>query len=205
MIPLLLLLARLRKLYCSIKRWLLTILVLLIAGLSVGCHDGEAIRRDREHNNAVQKQLAEAAKQLITAEAQARQDFLKTQNQLEVSRQAIVGQQKDVLSSFDRLENERRQIASERMIDSLLASGIESAGLITAVLVPFFLLAWIINTACQTKTLPEMDAMVLEYRILAEETPLLAQTMGPGDAKGDLAKLEQKEPSVLNLPHHAIS
>ena len=124
---------------------------------------------------------------------------------MEVSRQAIVGQQKDVLSSFDRLENERRQIASERMIDSLLASGIESAGLITAVLVPFFLLAWIINTACQTETLPELDAMVLEYHILAEETPLLAQTMVPVDAKGDLAKLEQKEPSVLNLPHHAIS
>ncbi len=50
------------KLYRSIKRWLLTSLVLVIAGLSVGCHDGEAIRRDREHNNAVQKQLAEAAK-----------------------------------------------------------------------------------------------------------------------------------------------
>ncbi len=200
-----LLLNSLKRLCYSIKRWLFSSLVLLIATLTVGCADTESIRRDREHNNAVQLELAAASKQLVVAEAQARQDFLKTQDKLEVSRQAIVGQHKDVLTAFDRLEKERQQIATERMIDSQVAQGIESFGLLTAVMVPFFLLAWLVSTSFATNEANEVESMLLEYRILAEDTPVLTCGTATVEAGEKLAKLEQKMPQQLRLTQQAVS
>lgn len=138
------------------------ILLLLLAPIITGCEESVAARREREHVNAMQRQVTEASREFITADADARKGLVEAQKSIEQTRKSIVQQQTDVQSGLDRLEEERKSIAAERVIDGLLSDSIESIGIVLAVLVPLLLLGWLMHRFWQTDSVPEVDAMVIQ-------------------------------------------
>ncbi len=119
------------------------LLLLLLSPIIVGCNEDEAARREREHINAIQRQVTEASREFITADAEARKGWVAAQKSLEQTRKSIVQQQTDIQSGLDRLESERISIASPRATDLLLSKSIEAVGTVVAVLVPLLLLGWL--------------------------------------------------------------
>jgi len=66
------------------------ILLLLLAPLLVGCEEEEAARQKREHVKAMQKQVTEATRELVTADANARKGWVEAQQSFENTRSSIV-------------------------------------------------------------------------------------------------------------------
>ena len=143
-----------------LRRW--GLLLLFLAPILTGCEESETVRRDRDHVNAMQRQVTEASKEFITADAEARRDWAEAQKSFEQTRKSIVQQQADIQSGFDRLESERTDIASLRIFDLLMSDSIEAVGMVLAVLVPFFLLGWLMQRFWQTDSVPEVDAMIVQ-------------------------------------------
>ncbi len=138
------------------------ILLILLYPFIVGCGDGAAAAlREREHVNALQKQVAEASNGLVTADAEARKGWVQAQQSFEQTRQSIVQQQADVQSGLNRLEAERKSIAAARVTDLLLAGSIESIGIVLACLVPLLLQGWLMLRVWQTDSPPEVDATLV--------------------------------------------
>ena len=109
---------------------------LLLLGLVLwggGCADErvanvarEAADRQAEQNRQIahqSHQVAETTKQLVAADAQARRELIALQKDLQ-ARQAAIAQQQDCL------EAERRQMAAQRQLESILGPAIESLGLV---------------------------------------------------------------------------
>lgn len=79
------------------------------------------------------QQLAEAAKELVTLDAESRLQLLKAQTKL----QSELNQQQSSLdASRSHLEEERRQIAVARVRDPIVAESIQQVGLLLACLLP---------------------------------------------------------------------
>ena len=139
----------------------LGILLILLAPIITGCGDDVAARREREHVNAMQQQVTEASKGLVTADAEARKGWVAAQQSFEQTRKSIVQQQTDIQSGLDRLELERKSIATQRATDLLLSGSIEAIGTVVAVLVPLLLLGWLMQRFWQTDSVPEVDEMIV--------------------------------------------
>ena len=137
------------------------ILLVLLAPLIVGCDDEEA-QREREHVKAMQRQVTEASRELVSADANARKSWVDAQHSFEKTRSSIVKQQSDVQAGLDRLETERRSIATERVTDVLMSGTIESIGTIVACLVPLLLLGWLMQRVWQNDLVPELDVVTVE-------------------------------------------
>jgi len=138
------------------------ILLVLLVPLLVGCEDEEAARREREHVKAMQKQVTEATRELVSADANARKGWVDAQQSFENTRSSIVKQQSDVQSGLDRLETERKSIATERVTDVLMSGTIEAVGTIVACLVPLLLLGWLMQRVWQNDSVPELDVVTVE-------------------------------------------
>lgn len=136
------------------------LLMLILAPIITGCEESAA-RRDRDHVNAMQRQVTEASKGFITADAEARRGWVEAQTSFEQTRKSIVQQQTDIQSGLDRLEHERKAIVAQRAADGLLSDSIEAIGLVLAVLVPLLLLGWLMHRFWQTDSVPEVDAMIV--------------------------------------------
>jgi hypothetical protein len=124
----------------------IVILVTTIAGLLIalsGC-DGpneharvaqvatEAAERQAEQNRVIAHQnqeLAGATKELVAADAKARQEMATLHHDLQ-------GEQAKVDQGRDQLEGDRRAIAAQRNRDPIVAVALESLGLILACLLP---------------------------------------------------------------------
>ena len=139
----------------------LGILLLLLAPIITGCGDDVAARREREHVNAMQRQVTEASREFITANADARKGWVAAQQSFEQTRKSIVQQQTDIQSGLDRLELERKSIATQRATDLLLSGSIEAIGTVVAVLVPLLLLGWLMQRFWQTDSVPEVGEMIV--------------------------------------------
>ena len=87
-------------------------------------------------------QLAQAAKELVTLDAQARRELLAAQSDLasQLAQQQSVGDAKR-----DELEQERREIAGKRNRDPIIASAIQYTGLILGCLSPLAICAFVIR------------------------------------------------------------
>ncbi len=138
----------------------LGILLILLAPIITGCGDDVAARREREHVNAMQRQVTEASREFITADAEARKGWVEAQQSFEQTRKSIVQQQTDIQSGLERLETERKSIVAERVTDRLVFSSIQAMGVVTAVLVPLILFGWLMQRFWQTESLPEVDSMI---------------------------------------------
>ena len=112
----------------------------LIALIAIGCSSGddrlvelsrESAERQAEQNRLVEtnnRQVLEATNKLVEADAKSRTENIELHRQIETERSGI-NQQRDAL------EQERRQIATERSRDPIIAQSIgAAAGLIAAIL-----------------------------------------------------------------------
>ncbi len=139
----------------------LGILLILLAPIITGCGDDVAARREREHVNAMQRQVTEASREFITADAEARKGWVAAQQSFEQTRKSIVQQQTDIQSGLDRLESERKSIVAERTTDLLLSRTIEAIGIVLAGLVPLLLLGWLMRRFWQTDSVQDIDEMIV--------------------------------------------
>ena len=87
-------------------------------------------------------QLAQAAKELVNLDAQARRELLAAQSDLTSQ---LAQQQSVVDAKRDELEQERREIAGRRNRDPIIASAIQYTGLILGCLAPLAICAFVIR------------------------------------------------------------
>ncbi len=87
-------------------------------------------------------QLAQAAKELVNLDAQARRELLAAHSELTTQ---INKQQSVVDAKRDELEHERREIAGKRNRDPIIASSIKHTGLILVCLAPLAICAYVIH------------------------------------------------------------
>src|SRR5580704_1896168 len=112
----------------------------VVALITIGCSSGDArlvelsrqsADRQAEQNRLVEtnnRQVLEATNRLVEADAKSRTENSELHEQIEAERSGI-NQQRDAL------EQERRQIAGERIRDPIIAESIRAvAGLIAAIL-----------------------------------------------------------------------
>ena len=112
----------------------------LLALVGVGCSSGderlvelsrESTERQAEQNRLVEannRQVLEATNRLVEADAKSRTENIDLHRQIETERSGVHQQR-------DALEQERRQIAGERIRDPIIAESIRAvAGLIAAIL-----------------------------------------------------------------------
>ena len=132
---------------------LLPLVLPVIAGCDVGAQ--------REHVNALQKDVTRATRELVANEAEARRGITEAQKSIEQTRSTLTQQQTDIQSGLDRLESERKAIFSQRVTDRLLASSIESIGTVVACLVPMSLLGRLMLRFWQTDSVPEVDEILV--------------------------------------------
>ena len=87
-------------------------------------------------------QLAQAAKELVNLDAQARRELLAAQSDLSSQ---LAQQQSVVDAKRDELEQERREIAGRRNRDPIIASAIKHTGQILGCLAPLAVCAFVIR------------------------------------------------------------
>ena len=116
-------------------------------------------------------QLAQAAKELVNLDAQARRELLAAQSELTSQ---LAQQQSVVDAKRDELEQERREIAGRRNRDPIIASAIKHTALILGCLAPLAVCAFVIR---------QMQAQEPDHAAVAE---LLVQ--------------ELTKPKILTVP-----
>lgn len=142
-----------------------------LAVVCVGCVDDtrlvelarEADRRQAEQNQALAQQsqaVVETARQLVQADATARQQLVAAQASLE---EQLLGQRAELDRQRDALENERRAIASQRYRDPLLAQALVQLGSLAACILPI-VVCWLV--LCRRS--PEVDATELQVLLVQE-------------------------------------
>lgn len=129
----------------------------------------EAANRQAEQNRQMadlQKQVAEGSKRLVEADAQARGEMNALQRDLQQS-QSEVGRQRDLL------ENDRREIASQRHLDPIIASAIMDTGMVLACLLPLLLAGYALRCVFAPGQTDSVVAEVLVREITTDEPLLL--------------------------------
>jgi hypothetical protein len=162
-----------KKIWFRRAPWILLILPIL------GCNDGadqrlaqmaqDATQRQAEQNKQManlQQHVAEGAKTLVDADAQARQELLQLQRELRTD-QADVGRQRDAL------ESERREIAKERYWDSILGTSIYAGAGILACLLPLLVCCWLLHTTRDKQGTDEALAELLVEELVTDRPLLL--------------------------------
>lgn len=114
-------------------------------------------------------QLAEAAKELVERDAEARRELLAAQQELASQ---LNEQQSTIYTGHDQLEQDRRDIAEQRHRDPIIAAVIQNVGLIIACLLPLLIAVQVI---WQMKSQEPDHAAVAELLTLdlTSEEPLL--------------------------------
>ncbi|REK48392.1 MAG: hypothetical protein DWQ46_02355 [Planctomycetota bacterium] len=137
---------------------------------AIGCDENENqrladmaerhLRNQAEQNRRMadlQKEVAEGARRLVEADAQARKEMVVLQRE--------VGRQRDAL------EAERRDLAAKRRLDPLLAAAITHIGLLLVCLLPLLLCWHLLRRPAE----PTDDRAVAELLLedLVTDRPLL--------------------------------
>jgi hypothetical protein len=141
--------------------------------------------RQREQNELIARQseaviqenqwIAEAARELVAKDAEARQEMVRAQRELHGALQAE-------RSGIDRqramLDQERREIAEQRHRDPVIAETIRSVGTLIVCLVPLLVAAYALSRMGQAQ--PEGEELAeLLVRELAGENPTLLPSRRP--------------------------
>ncbi len=142
-----------------------TSLVLTILGFLffafTGCNEDE-----RAQVNRSQAQVAEASRQLVQADANARTETIAMQRDLQKGQDEL-GRQRD------QLENDRRQYADQRNRDPIIANTILDVGMILACLLPLALCIFLV-LSLRDKSQSDSDlADVLVQEVVSDEPFLL--------------------------------
>jgi hypothetical protein len=114
-------------------------------------------------------QLAEAAKEMVASDAEARAEMIAAHDRLNGQ---LNEQRGTIDAGHDALEEERRQIAEQRHRDPIVATSIQTVGLIIACLLPLLVCVFIIRQMSRAE--PD-DAAVAELLVceLTSDQPRL--------------------------------
>ena len=160
------------------KTWLCHVPWTALFVLLIGCGETdprvvqvamESTRRQAEQNRQMgelQEHVAEGTKQLVDADAQARQQLAELQRELRTD-QAEVSRQRDAL------ESERREIAKDRYWDSILGTSIYAGAGILACLLPLLLCGWLLHATRDKQGADEALAELLVEELTTDHPLLL--------------------------------
>lgn len=179
---------------------ILSPIALMLLMTATGCNEDENKRlaemaerhmeRQAEQSRQateLQHEVAEGSRRLVEADAQARQEMVALQREVQAER-TEVGRQRDTL------EGERRDLAAKRRLDPIIASAITNIGLLLACLLPL-VLCWFL---LQRRVEPADDQAVAEVLLddLVTDRPLLlprtegVRTIGLRDDVGSALSLD---------------
>jgi hypothetical protein len=165
------------------KMWLTGLLLLAMIG---GCDDDNEnaqvarVARESAAQQAAQNQemaklhreVATGTRQLVEADAQARQELILAQQQLAQQQADLAQQQAELAQRHDALDAERRELAEERYRESLLAPVISGIGLLVLCCLPL-VLAWYLLQGWRQESTDETAIGNLLVEELVSQRPLL--------------------------------
>lgn len=141
----------------------------------IGCEEDERLvemaekHLDRQAKQSeqiidLQQEVTEGSRRLVEADAEARKEMIALQRDVQ-SERVEVGQQRDAL------EDERRDLASQRRLDPIIATAITNIGLLLACLLPLVLCWYLLHPRVE----PADDQAVAEVLLedLVIDKPLL--------------------------------
>ena len=131
-------------------------------------------------------QLAEAAKELVKRDAEARHELIAAQQELNSQ---LNEQQSAIYTGHERLEQDRRDIAEQRHRDPIIAAVIQNIGLVIACLLPLLVAVQVIWQMQSQEPDHAAVAELLTLELTSEEPLLLP---GPRLHQGTLPQEDQK-------------
>lgn len=184
-------------------------LALIATALVIGCDKDkrlvefaqEADQRQAEQNHEIAKQnheIAAATKNLVEADAKARQELVALERDLQTER-ATIGEQRD------HLEAERRELATQRRRESLLAQLLAGGATLVACLLPL-VLCWYLLQGLRSQSHDEAlgELLVMELASGASSPLLPAPEYRPPPdglfSEGLLADGPPPDGSLLDRP-----
>ncbi|WP_339749139.1 hypothetical protein [uncultured Rubinisphaera sp.] len=123
---------------------------------------------------ALQQEVAAGSRELVAADAQARQELVTIQRELHSQREGLDQQR-------DRLEQERRELASSRYWESLLGVVIQNLGLIVLCLLPLTICWLLLRQTSEPVSDQEVAELLLndltsdEPQLWPQQRPLLSE------------------------------
>ena len=115
-------------------------------------------------------QLAEAAKELVEHDAEARRELIAAQTELTTQ---LNEQQSAIYIGHDRLEQDRREIAEQRHRDPIVAAVIQNFGLVIACLLPLLVAVFVIRQMQSQEPDHAAVAELLTLELTSEQPRLL--------------------------------
>ncbi len=155
--------------------------IAMVMLVNAGCDENKRLAEQAEGHAArqagqnvrvaeMQRSVAEGAKQLVEADAKARTEIVELQKGVQAER-AEIGRQRDLL------EVERREIATDRYLEPLIAAAITQAGILIACVLPLLICWHLLRQPVE----PADDGAVAELLLtdLVSESPLLLAAPPP--------------------------
>jgi hypothetical protein len=133
----------------------------------------QSTERQAEQNREMAKlnqQVSENAKQLVERDAQCRNDLNKLQHQVH---QAATAERQNIDRQRESLESERRDIATKRHRDPVIAAALMQVGLILACLLPLVFCVYLLRAQRNEEVSEQVVAELLMHELVAEQSPLL--------------------------------
>ena len=112
----------------------------------------------------LQQEVATGARQLVSADAQSRQEIVAMQHDLQIERA-------NMAQRWDQLEQERKSLASQRYFDSVIAEVISNLGIILICLLPLVVCWQLLRQTIEPAMENEVAELLLED--LVSSKPLL--------------------------------
>jgi hypothetical protein len=143
----------------------------------VALSEKSVIRQAEQNQQMLEQstQIAQATRQLVAADAQAREELIAVQARLQHDLQA---EREGIDRNRDELEAERKDLATHRHRDPLIAAAIIQAATLLACLLPIFLCLAILRALRHEATDPALDEVLIRElvapHLLPPETGLLA-------------------------------
>lgn len=112
----------------------------------------------------LQEEVATGARQLVTADAQSRQEIVAMQHEIQIERS-------NMDQRWDQLEQERKSLASQRFFDSAIAEAISRLGMILICLLPLVVCWQLLRQTVEPATENEVAELLLDD--LVSSSPLI--------------------------------
>lgn len=129
----------------------------------------ESLNRQAEQNAQMARQsqqVAEAAKNLVAADAESRKEFVQLQHELQDERETLN-------TGRDSLEEDRRDLAVERQRESILGSILTRLGFFAMAVIPFVLSGFLLRSVLWRDNPDDALSEILLTDLASDEPRLL--------------------------------
>ncbi len=180
-------------------RTLIPLLMLFLALALTGCDKEEKLRAwQQQQVEQLQQQArenAEAARELVKADAQARQEVAVIHHELQ-SERIEIGQQRDAL------ETDRKEVATARQRVPLIATAFQGGAVLLTCALGLGVCGWLLSGVSKPDSDGELeDLLVLE--VGGERTPLSSSLRLKSDTPTITPAIEHQHPDHNTTPHLA--